>query len=234
MSAADGVPDVVELRQDEQRAMLDLLHRIRHAIGTVHLNLAGGFIYRKLVVPEVEFAISQREALNHAQLRRLFEVEVAGIVPAAHVHPRDVIAAFVFPVGRCRLVPAVELLPDHWRHAAIIEVRSAMPQAVAFANGNVIHLRSNVMVQAVLPNVGVSVVRDRKGRGASVCVLDDIKAGVLHRSEVKFGIDVAQPRCGRRDRALEHLLVRSVFHQARHSGRLWGVVLRIEFEHRDF
>jgi len=100
VSAADGVADVVKLRQDEQGPVLDLLHRIRHAVGTVHLNLTGGFIHRKLVVPEIEFAIRQSEVLNHSQLRGLLEVEVAGIVPAAHVHPRDVIAAFVLPV-RC-------------------------------------------------------------------------------------------------------------------------------------
>jgi len=110
------------------------LHRIRHAIGTVHLNLTSGFIHRKLVVFEIEFAIRQSEALNYAQLRRLLEVEVARIVPAAHVHPRDVISAFVLPVGCCGLVPAVELLSNYWRHTAIIQVRSAMPHAVAFAN----------------------------------------------------------------------------------------------------
>jgi hypothetical protein len=44
--------DVVKLRQDEQCAVLDLLHRVRNSIGTVHLNLTGSFIHRKLVVFE--------------------------------------------------------------------------------------------------------------------------------------------------------------------------------------
>ena len=79
--------DVVELRQDEQRAVLDLLHRIRHSIRTVHFNLTGCFIHRKLVIFEIEFAIPQSEALNHAQLRRLLEIEVAGIVPTATFIP---------------------------------------------------------------------------------------------------------------------------------------------------
>ena len=170
-------------------------HRIRHAIGTVHLNLARGFIHRKLVVLQIEFAIRQSQTLNHAQLRRLLQVEVAGIIPAAHVHPRNVIAAFVLPV-RCRsLIPAVELLPNHGRHTAIIQVRSAVPHAVAFANGDVIHLLRKVMVQAVLPDVSVGVLGDGEGRGTLVCVLDYIKAGVLNRGEVEFRIDVPQPGC---------------------------------------
>ena len=62
----DGMANIVELRQDEQCAVLDLLHRIRHAIGTMHLNLTRNFIHRKLVVLEIEFAIRQSQTLNHA------------------------------------------------------------------------------------------------------------------------------------------------------------------------
>ena len=193
VSAADRVADIVELRQDEECPVLDLLHGIRHAIGTVHLNLTRGFIHRKLVVFEIEFAIRQRQTLNHAQLRRLFEVEVAGIIPTAHVHPRNMIAAFVFPVRRRSLIPAVELLPDHGRQATIVQMRSAMPHAVGFANGNVIHLLRDVMVQAVLPDVCVHVLGDGEGRRTLACVLDDIEAGVVNRSEVEFRIGVTQP-----------------------------------------
>ena len=71
-----------------------------------------------------------------------------------------------FPSVAVALFHPVELLPDYRSHTTVIKMRSSVPHAVAFANGNVIHLRSNVMVQAVLPNVGVSVVRDRKGRYA--------------------------------------------------------------------
>ena len=60
----------MELRQDERCAVLDLLHCIRHTIGTVHLNLTHKLIHRKLVVLEIEFAIRQSQTLNHAQLRR--------------------------------------------------------------------------------------------------------------------------------------------------------------------
>ena len=88
------------------------------------------------------------------------------------------------------------------------------------------------MVQAVLPDIGVSFVGDGEGRSTLVCVLDDVQSGLLDRSEVEFRIDVAQPGRCRRDRALEHLLVRSVLHQAQHFGPLRGVVLRIEFENR--
>ncbi len=190
---ADGVADVLELRQNQQCAVLDLLHGIRHAVGTMHLNFTGDFIHRELVVLQIEFAIRQSQTLNDAQLGRLLEIEIAGIVPAAHVHSRDVIAAFVLAV-RCRsLIPAVELLADNGRQAAIVQVRGAVPYAVAFANGNVIHLHGDVMVQAVLPDVGVSVLVDGEGRRTLACVLNYVKAGVLYRGEVEFRIDVAQP-----------------------------------------
>ena len=103
------------------------------------------------------------------------------------------IASFVLPV-RCRsLIPAVELFPNHGCQAAIVQVRSAMPHAVGFANRNVIHLLRNVMIQAVLPDFGVRVPGDWEGRGALVCVLDDIEAGVVNRSEVEFRIGIPQP-----------------------------------------
>ena len=54
VGAADRVPDVVELGQDEHCTVLDLLHGVRHAIGAMHLDRTRGFIYGKLVVLEVE------------------------------------------------------------------------------------------------------------------------------------------------------------------------------------
>ena len=71
VSAANRVTYIVELRQDEQCAVLDLFNRIRHAIGTVHLNLARDFIYGEFVVLEIKFAIRQSQILNHTELRRL-------------------------------------------------------------------------------------------------------------------------------------------------------------------
>src|ERR1035437_2834387 len=101
----------------------------------------------------MKLAIRQSQTLDHAQLRRFLEVVVAGIIPAAHVHPGNVIATFVLSV-RCRgLIPAVELLPDYGRETAIVKMRSAVPHAVGFANGNVIHLLGKMMVQAILPDV---------------------------------------------------------------------------------
>ena len=41
MSAGDGVADFMKSRH-KLCAVLDLLHRVRHAVGTVHLNLWGG------------------------------------------------------------------------------------------------------------------------------------------------------------------------------------------------
>ena len=68
-----------------------------------------------------------------------------------------------------------------------------MPHAVAFANGNVIHLLGEVMIQTVLPDVRVSVLCDGERRGALVCVLDYVKTGLIDGGEVESRIDVAQP-----------------------------------------
>src|SRR6185437_4403060 len=125
--AADRVANILKLRQDIQRAMPHLFHSIRHAVGAVHLHFARAFIHLKLVVVEIEFAISQRQALNYAKLRRLLYVEVAGVIPTTYVHAGNMVPAFILPVGGRSLIPAVKLLANHWRHAAIIEVRSAVP-----------------------------------------------------------------------------------------------------------
>jgi hypothetical protein len=106
------------------------------------------------------------------------------------------------------------LLANHGRENAVIQVRSAVPDAVGLANRDVVHLHREVMVEAVLPDVGVSIGGDGKGRRALIGVFDDIEAGILDRGEVEFRIYVAQPGRGRRNRALKDLLVRSFLGQA--------------------
>ena len=61
-----------------------------------------------------------------------------------------------------------------------------MPHAIAFANGNVIHLLGKMVVQAVLPDVGVSVFGDGKGCRTLIPVLDYIEPGIRDCSEVNF------------------------------------------------
>jgi hypothetical protein len=58
-----------------------------------------------------------------------------------------------------------------------------VPNAVGFANGNVIHLHRNVMVEAVMPGVGVSVFGDGEGRSTLAGVLDYVEAGVMGPSK---------------------------------------------------
>jgi len=69
-------------------------------------------------------------------------------------------------------------------------VQNGAADAVAFADGDVIHLLRKMMVQAVLPDVRVGILGDGKGRRTLTRVLDDIEARVLDRSEVEFRIDV--------------------------------------------
>src|SRR5438105_699201 len=90
--------------------------------------------------------------------------------------------------------------PTWWNYARLSMARCltcctapGTPHAVGFGNRNVIHLLRNVMIQAVLPDFGVRVPGDWEGRGALVCVLDDIEAGVVNRSEVEFRIGIPQP-----------------------------------------
>lgn len=85
-----------------------------------------------------------------------------------------------------RELPAADDALALERAKAIIKVRSSVPHAIAFANGNMIHLRGKVMVQAVLLDVRVSVVGNRKRRRSLVRVFDDVKSGVLHPGEVEF------------------------------------------------
>ena len=143
--------------------MLDLLDRIRDAVGTMHFHVRAVSSTVSSSYLRLKSRIGKREALDDAELRGLFKVEVAGVIPAAHVHPGNVIAALVFSVGGGGLIPAVKLLSDDGRETTVIQMRSAVPHAVGFANGNVVHLFGDVVVQAVLPDVGVGVFADREG-----------------------------------------------------------------------
>ncbi len=57
-----------------------------------------------------------------------------------------------------------------------------------------IHLFRKVMIQAVLPDVRVDILGDRKRCRTLICVFDDIEARVVDRGEIEFRVDIAQPR----------------------------------------
>ena len=88
----------------------------------------------------------------------------------------------------------------HFREDGIVEMGGAMPHTVAFAHGDVVHLDRDVVAQAGFPAVGVDVLGDGKRRRALAGVLDHIEAGLADGGKIELGIDVAQPRCGRRKR----------------------------------
>jgi len=137
--------------------------------------------------------LTMEQALVLRDLNQVDQAEVAFLSLVEPPNQLSEYAAFELAVGCGSLIPVVELLPDDGGEAGIVQMRSAVPYAVTFANGNVIHLHRDVMVQAVLPDVGVSVPGDGEGRRTPACVFNYIKAGVVHRGEVEFRIDVTQP-----------------------------------------
>jgi hypothetical protein len=86
----------------------------------------------------------------------------------------------------------------------------AVPHAIAFTDGDVVHFDAEKAVEAGLPGVAVDIGGDGEEVGSLAGVVDDVEAGIVDGGEVELGVFVAEPRGGRGDRAFEDLLVRAV------------------------
>ena len=170
----------IDLSEHLQDAVLHLLYRIGNAVRPVHLDCAGVLIYGELVPFQAELFVGEREVLDHRVLGFRADVVVAGVVPAADVQSGNVLAGLKGRIGVRTQPCAVEMICVRRSLACVVEVRNAVPQTVAFAHGDVVHLNGEITVEAGLPAAAVDVFGDRKQVGALVCVFDRVQAGILH------------------------------------------------------
>ncbi len=208
----------LDLRQHLHGAVLDVLQHVGNAVRTVHFHEARLPVHRQLVVIQLELAAGERQILDHQELAPCLDVEIARIVPAAHIQPGDVFAGFVRRVQFRPHRPAIEMLPVGRRLARIVQMGNAVPEPVALAYRDVVHRSRQVTRERELPGVAVDVAGNPEHAGALPAIFDHIQARLFHAREIKFPVDVTQPGLRRGHRRFNNGLVLAVLHQAQHPG----------------
>ena len=158
------------------------------------------------------------------------DIEIAGVVPAANVQARDVLAGSKRRVGGRSLRVAVKVGVVHRRLSGIVKMRRTMPDAVSLADFDVVHLLWQVGVERRTPDSFIDVCRNSEWLVDVTCIFNRVKAGLAHRREVEVGVLITQPLAPRRDLSAKDFLVLSVGRYAEYARSLGRVIERIEFQ----
>ena len=133
--------------------MLDLLQHVGLAVRLVDLGHQRLLIDAGVVVVDVEQLPRQRQTVDGVGLRFDAHVPVAGVMPAAAIEAGHVLAGLVVSQRRRTLHVAVEVVVVHRRHARVVEVAGAVPQAVLLHHLHVAHLRGQEVFERRLPHL---------------------------------------------------------------------------------
>ncbi len=138
--AGDGVAEHAVLGDQHQRAVLDLLQQVGHAVGTVDLHVPLLLVDAGLVAqrPGQFPGVDQR---HHRRVVGLgTQVEVAGVEPAADRQAGDVFARLERRIQLRALAVQVEMLLVGPDLARVVHVRTPVPHAVGLVDRHVVHL----------------------------------------------------------------------------------------------
>ncbi len=91
----DRMTEGLDLREHLEHPMLHLLHRIRNAVGAMHLNGSGRLVDGEIIPVQVELLVGEREILNHGVLARSDIVVVSGVKPTANVETGYVLPGLI-------------------------------------------------------------------------------------------------------------------------------------------
>ncbi len=188
-------PERPDPADDVHRPVLDLLEEVRHAVGPVDLCEPRVLVDVGVVVvaERVERLVGRGQDPHLVGLRLDAEVVVPGVVPAADVEVRDVLAGLDVRHQVGALDVAVEVVRVGRRHAGVVEVAGAVPHAVGVLDPQVAHLDRQEGVDRRLPDVaGVDVVGDLEGVRAAAPVLDGVEARRRHVGKIEQAVLVAE------------------------------------------
>src|SRR5690606_16590012 len=90
--AGNGVPEYPVLCNQEQRTVLDLLQDIGYPVRLMQLDVASALINRGLVAQRTKLLPDLHQIADDRVLRLGTQIEIASIVPATDIEPRDVLA----------------------------------------------------------------------------------------------------------------------------------------------
>src|SRR4029077_1470312 len=109
-----------------------------------------------------------------------------------------------------------------------------MPDSVAFAHFNVIHLDREVGIEGGLPDMlAIHLFSDSEWRVAVAGVLDCVDARFVECGEIEARILIAHLFAPGFDFALKSLVILATGRQAKHASGLRGIAERVEFDYSD-
>ena len=193
LHAAINPPHGAIAAQDGEDAVLHLLERVGLAIGHVNLGSMAALIDGRVVVVQVESLVSAGQNGDLVGLRFDAEIAVAGVVPATLIEAGNRLAGLVFCQRRSTLLIAVEMVVAGERHARIVQVAGAVPDAVLLLHAHVAHLHGEEIFQDGLPDAAlVDVRRDPEWLRDGIAEGHLIHAGLVDPGEVELGVFVAK------------------------------------------
>ena len=162
----------------------------------VHVALL--FANEGLVAIAGELLPDAYKVLHHVDVRTCLDVEVTCIKVSSHIESRNELQGLILRVGGRSLRMEVEMVARRSLQIAFLE-RLAVPDAIAFVHGNVVHVDGNPHVGGGIGDLVIDAFIDEEVARLGVTVFDEVDAWLFDFREVELHIFifkvVAPKRC---------------------------------------
>ena len=223
------VPDLLSLRHEVERAVLDELQDVGHAVGTMEVDIALLLRDEGLVALGMEEFPGADEVLHDVDVRACLDVEVTGIEESADVQAGNEFQRLVFGVGGRTLTVQVEVVGRRRLQIALLEWL-AVPRAIALVHIHVIHVDGHPDVGSGIGDLVIDVRVDEEVVGLRFAILDIVDTRLLDAAEVELHIIIFIVGSPLPDVALEGLHGRAVGIDAHQRGGGLRRVVLVEFD----
>ena len=223
------VPDLLCLCHEVERAVLNELQDVGHAVGAVQVDIALLLRDEGLVALGTEELPGADEVLHDIDVGARLDVEVTGIEEAADVQAGDEFQRLVFRVGGRSLTVQVEVVALRGLQISLLE-GLAVPRAITLGDVHVVHVDGHPHVGGSIGDLVVDVGIDEEVVGLRLAILDEVDAGGLDAAEVELHIIIFKVGSPRRDGTLKGLRGRTVGIDAHELGRSLRRVELVEFD----
>ena len=199
------VTDLLGLSHKIERAMLDKLEDIGHAIRTMQFHIPLFLTDEGLVAHGLEQLPRPDQILHHTDIGTRLDIEVACVKEAADVQAWDEFKGLVFRFSGGTLTMQVEVVALRCLQIALLEGLT-MPSAIALSDIHVIHVDRHPHIGGGIGNLVIDMGVDQEVVGLRVAILDVIHSRLSHTGEVELHIIIFIVGAPRLDIALKGFL----------------------------
>ena len=183
------VTNLLGLCHEVQRAVLDELQDIRHAVRTVQVYVTLLLADERLIALGMEEFPRTDEVLHDIDVRTRLDVEITSIEEASDVQARDQFVGFILRICGRPLTMQVEMIALRCLQIALLEGLS-VPGAIAFVHIHVIHVDRHPDIGSGIGNLIVDMCIDEEIIGLGISILDIVDTRFLNSGEVELHVVV--------------------------------------------